>query len=241
MKVEKRRYRNEIKYVCTGQTLALIESRIRHVCPLDRNAGKAGSYTIQSAYFDDYRDSGYYDNENGCDPREKFRIRVYNGDLGRIALECKQKNRGMTHKDACLISRELCDAFFQDNKVVIQEAFWRETASEEALLKKFILRYQTAFLRPKVLIRYDRTPYVYTAGNVRITFDRNIEAASAEGGLTGERMFRPVMQTGYHVLEVKYDGLLPDFLYNLLQAGQLQRTNYSKYYIGRKLLENGGK
>lgn len=235
------KYRNEIKYICTNQMLALIEGRIRHVCSLDRNVGDAGIYTIQSAYFDDYRDSGYYDNEDGCDPREKFRIRIYNGDLGRIALECKQKNRGMIHKESCLISRELCAAFFQDKKSVIQDAFCGEEASGKALLKKFILQYQTVFLRPKVVIRYDRTPYVYAAGNVRITFDRNIEASAAVNDLAGEKIFRPVMQTGYHVLEVKYDELLPDFLYNLLQIPQLQRTNYSKYYIGRRLLDNEGK
>lgn len=220
--------------------LALIGSRLRHVCSLDSHAGEDGSYTVLSAYFDDYRDSCYYDNENGSDPKEKFRIRIYNSDMGRIALECKRKHKGMTHKDSCQISRELCDSIFCDDRAAVQRAYYDTADSEGALLRKFILRYQTDMLRPKAIIRYERTPYVYAAGNVRITFDRNIEVSASVDSLVGEKTFRPVMPTGYHVLEVKYDEFFPDFFRKLLQLEQLQWTSCSKYYIGKKLLNNKG-
>ena len=42
------------------------------------------------------------------------------------------------------------------------------------------------------------------------------------------------MPTGKHILEVKYDELLPDFLYQLMSLGSLQQTAFSKYYLCRK-------
>ena len=36
-----------------------------------------------------------------------------------------------------------------------------------------------------------------------------------------------------HVLEVKYDELLPDSIAQLLELGSLQQSAFSKYYLGR--------
>ncbi len=82
-------WRHELKFVCTLPQLTIIENRI---CPLlrpDPHAGCAGMYCVRSVYFDDRWDGGYYGNEDGTDPREKFRIRIYNGSSERIALELK--------------------------------------------------------------------------------------------------------------------------------------------------------
>ena len=45
---------------------------------------------------------------------------------------------------------------------------------------------------------------------------------------------RPVMSSGKHILEVKYDELLPDCLHDLFEDMNLQRSTFSKYYICRK-------
>ena len=70
------KYRHELKYICTAAELAMIQGRIHHLIPLDSHAGENGMYQIRSLYFDDYYDRCYYENENGTDPREKFRIRI---------------------------------------------------------------------------------------------------------------------------------------------------------------------
>ena len=88
------KYRHELKYVCTAAELALIQSRIHHLIPLDSHVGDTGMYNIRSLYFDDYYNRCYYENENGTDPREKFRIRIYNGSTDKISLELKKKERG---------------------------------------------------------------------------------------------------------------------------------------------------
>ena len=43
----------------------------------------------------------------------------------------------------------------------------------------------------------------------------------------------PVLPAGLHVLEVKYDEFLPDFIAKQLEIGILRQTAFSKYYLGR--------
>ena len=86
-------YRHEFKYRCTAAQLAVLKGRLDAVMVPDAHAGPEG-YTIRSLYFDDWENRCYYGNENGTDPREKFRIRIYNASEDRITLECKRKEHG---------------------------------------------------------------------------------------------------------------------------------------------------
>ena len=90
-----KQYRHELKYVCTEAQLALIQARIHHLIPLDSHVGETGMYQIRSLYFDDYYNRCYYENENGVEPRKKYRIRIYNCDDSYIVLECKSKQKNM--------------------------------------------------------------------------------------------------------------------------------------------------
>lgn len=85
------------------------------------------------------------------------------------------------------------------------------------------------------MIEYERTAFVYPGGNVRVTFDRNIMASRACGDFFDERVsgMTPVLPEGLHVLEVKYDELLPDHIARQLEIGNLRQTAFSKYYLGR--------
>ena len=94
----KSKSRHEMKYQTSAGELVLLKNRINHLVPLDAHVGPSGYYSIRSLYFDDYENRCYYENENGTDPREKFRIRIYNHSTERIKLECKRKERGKTHQ-----------------------------------------------------------------------------------------------------------------------------------------------
>lgn len=232
--MENKKYRHELKYVCSEQQMLLIENRIRNICKPDVHAGAGGRYTVRSVYFDDYNNTCFYENENGIDPREKFRIRIYNGSTERINLECKQKRKGMTHKESCLLTKEQCDSILSGE----WQPNFHSCASDEPdtnLLRKFYLDYQSRMFRGKVIVQYERTPYVYSIGNVRITFDRYISASNSITDFFEDKLtLRPVMPLGQHILEVKYDELLPDYLYNAMQISNLIQTNFSKYYLCRK-------
>lgn len=218
------KYRNELKYVCSEGELQMVLARIRPICRPDPHVGAQGVYSIRSIYFDSYDNRCYFENENGCDPREKFRIRIYNASDHRITLECKRKERTMTSKVSCLLSKEQFS--------MILEGRLPESAVDSGLLRKFLSQQD---LRPKVIVAYERTPFVYAPGNVRITLDRNIGSTTNISGFFDPYLpLRPVLPTGQHVLEVKYDEFLPDFLYEAMSLGSLRQTAFSKYYLCRK-------
>ena len=206
----------------------MIKNRIHPLMELDANVGSEGRYNISSLYFDDLFDSCFYDNENGLDPREKFRIRIYNHDISRISLECKRKERGKTLKTSCLLSTS------QAEKLCHGE-YLRDIENQPPLLRKFTEQMMSRGLRPVVIVEYNRKPFVYKYGNVRVTFDMELSAsAEVTNFLTGSISKRPVMETGLHLLEVKYDEYLPDVIYNALQIDNLVQMAFSKYSLCRK-------
>lgn len=224
---EDRHYRNELKYVCSEGELQLILARIRHICPSDSHASATGTYSIRSIYFDDAQNRCFWENENGTDPREKFRIRIYNASDRRITLECKRKEHTMTNKVSCPLTK--------DQLTMILNGSLPESAVDSDLLRKLFLLHEQDNLKPNVIVAYERTPFVYAPGNVRITFDRNIGSTTNISGFFDPYLpLRPVLPTGKHILEVKYDAFLPDFLYEVMNLGSLTQTAFSKYYLCRK-------
>ena len=90
-------------------------------------------------------------------------------------------------------------------------------------------------LRPVQIVQYERVAMVEKVGHVRITFDRNIEGSSEvsrffQNNIHGILAF----ESGIHILEVKYDELLPDSIRRVLREVELRRTSYSKYYYTRR-------
>ena len=228
MKTERNRFRHEFKYIISALEISEIKNKLNHLIPVDKHAGPDGIYSIRSLYFDDYDDRCLRENEDGTDPREKFRIRIYNHSDERINLECKRKERGKTHKTSCRLTREQTEALMQ-GKIL------PDIASQPPLLQKLTMLMLTRRMRPVVIVEYDRFPYVYKNGNVRITLDTNIRSSSAVEQFLEEQIpTRPVLGVGHQLLEVKYDEYLPDFIYRSLQLHSLRQTAFSKYYICRK-------
>ena len=225
--IHREKFRNELKYICSEGELIQIHSRVQMLCDADAHAGPEGIYNIRSIYFDDLQNRYFFENENGTDPREKFRIRTYNASDSRITLECKKKERSMTHKDSCQLSKE------QYQKIL--DGSLSASDVNSTLLEKFYLIQEQRHLQPKVIVAYERTPFVYTFGNVRITFDRNIGSSTDISAFFDPYLpVRPILPLGKNILEVKYDELLPNFLYDAMSLGSLRQTTFSKYYLCRK-------
>lgn len=221
-------YRHEFKYLCSYGELMMLKVRLQGLVSLDPHVGEAGVYNIRSLYFDDIYDTCFRENEAGTDPREKFRIRIYDHSSERISLELKRKVRGKTQKLSCLLTEEQCRELMKGEIPVIQE-------ESPALLRKLCLLMQTRYMRPKVIVEYERVPYVYPHGNVRVTMDENISASNRTELFLEEQIpLRPILEAGQHILEVKYDEYLPDYVYRTVQLGNLRQTAFSKYYLCRR-------
>lgn len=229
-----KRYRNEWKYICAEEQLRMLEERLNGILELDENSGEQQIYQVNSLYFDDYDDSCFMDNDIGVNKRYKYRIRYYNDDSGQLKLERKDKCNGFCSKVSCPLPVPLYQQMIEGNAM---DVFWQ---SEEPLIREFCIQMTERRFEPKVIVAYERTAYVSLAGNVRITLDRNIRGASeVETFLRGDGMFINVQKDKLHLLEVKFDDVLPDYIKQLVYRDEMLRTTFSKYYLTRQATMNG--
>lgn len=225
---KQRSFRHELKYKLNTTQLEILKVQLPELLAPDPHAGEDGVYQIRSLYFDDWQNTCYFENENGTEPREKFRIRIYNGSDAHIRLELKRKELGMVQKRSCRINRELAESMIRGQTIPWQEDM-------DPLLKKFYILQETRLLTPKIIVEYDRIPFVYPDGNVRVTLDLNIRTSrQVEDFFEPEISARPIMPMDTHLLEAKFDQFLPDFISRIFQQKQLQRVTYSKFYYCRK-------
>ena len=185
-----------------------------------------GRYTIRSLYFDDYHNKALLEKLDGTDPREKFRIRIYNRRDDYICLEKKIKKGELTQKLQTRLTKDRCDAILKGDI----DWMWRQG---DGLLAELYARMREG-LTPKTIVESDRLPIVYAPGNVRVTLDRNIRSGVTSTDLFGDIPLVPV--SPMDVLEVKFDAYLPDVV-RLLTAGlDSRRTSVSKYALCRKTI-----
>ena len=209
-------YRHELKFLITNVDKTELRNILQHFCHHDRHAID-GFYSISSLYFDDIYHTAYQEKLDGVEIRKKYRIRIYNCSDSVISLECKYKNGQYIHKESVRLTRDEYDSILEGNVSFLLE-------KKEPLAKEFYVDYKTALLRPCVNVVYEREPFIYDAGTVRITFDENIRAARCTDDL-----FDPsvpswaVLPPGQHVLEVKFTGLLPERIRTIcLKYGNVQ-------------------
>lgn len=222
------RYRHEYKYFLNAIQENILLIKAEGLLQRDCHAGEKGFYWIKSLYFDDLDNTCLNENIDGTDKRSKFRIRYYNDDKSYINLEKKSKIRGMTHKESCRLSIEEC-------RMLIKGMIPTEIVDSNPVKQKLLLEMQLRGLQPKVIVTYKRRPFVYSAGNVRVTFDQNITSSTdISGFLEGNYIERPVLASGKSILEVKWDELLPLHIKEHLKIDGLQWTSFSKYYMCRR-------
>lgn len=229
-----KKYRHEYKYMMDACQAALLEARVSLLMRRDSHAGAEGTYLIKSLYFDDYNDSCFWEKEDGLNERSKFRIRYYNQDKDFIRLEKKSKKNGMTCKESCFITEEMCRSFMEGRIPEIRPDM-------PEMMKTLFTEMRLRALMPKVIVVYERKPYVCSMGNVRVTFDRNLSSSNDIVHFLNEDMvLRPIMRKGESLLEVKWDELLPDYISEHLALESLQWSAFSKYCLCRKFDCYGG-
>lgn len=226
-------FRHEYKYLCSYEQLVIQQRRLEPLLRLDQNA-QDGSYLIRSLYFDTPDDACYHENENGTDPRAKYRLRIYNCHEQPAALERKLKCRGMTHKDVSPLTSEQAG-------MLIGGHIPMADADMSPLLRQMLTDMRLRLMRPAVIVQYERTPFVCSAGNVRITLDRQLASSqSFDRFFSPDIPMRRVLPAGQGILEVKWDQFLPSYIYGHLQLEGMQWTSFSKYYLCRKYNAHGG-
>ncbi|MDO4730018.1 MAG: polyphosphate polymerase domain-containing protein [Candidatus Saccharibacteria bacterium] len=228
-----RQYRNEWKYRCNNQELALLEARLNSILSTDKHSGVSGGYSVRSLYFDDYANISAHQNQAGIPDRFKWRVRYYGGGTSKhMHLEFKRKRDGRGIKKSCRITEEEFQHILNGRP---EKVLWN---TDETLLRRFCYEIMTRDFRPKVIIGYDRIAYTEPIANIRITLDKNISASyEFNKFLTGDYLKFPLQDANNHILEVKFDNILPGYIRNIIDSYGMQQTSFSKYYFGRKKLE----
>lgn len=222
-------YRVEDKYSCDEQAMTLIQARLKSALHPDRNQSGDAGYKITSVYFDDYYDTHLQETVDGYRLRQKYRIRIYNDSFQTIKLEVKYKRDSRVYKKAQTISTE------QMKLLLAGECLPDEHPSPDSTITLFNLAIAKRCLRPKVIVEYDRAAYVFDAGNVRITLDRNLRASTDFDGFIHDNQACCLPVPDFdRVVEIKYDEFLPGFIARLLETGNMNQTSYSKYRLCRE-------
>ena len=199
-------YRHEYKFLISRADAELLKRRLPHIMERDTHAGGTGQYTIRSLYFDDFSNTAYYDKMDGVSERAKYRIRFYDYDSSLIKLEKKEKNGSLTRKTAQTITKRDAAAL----------EFARSEGCPDhpdGLTAELRIACVSKGLRPRILVDYDRTPFICRDGNTRITLDENLRTRPYIPHLfASPRAMIPVIDPEQVILEVKFDDFLPGYL-----------------------------
>ncbi|MBQ4293307.1 MAG: polyphosphate polymerase domain-containing protein [Lachnospiraceae bacterium] len=212
--------RHEIKHRISRLDMLCIRQRLLAIAESDSHATN-GRYRIRSLYFDTPDDRALKEKIDGVDRREKFRIRYYDDDLSFIRLEKKSKQNGLGTKDNARLSAE------EAQRIVDGDLLWMEE-SDQPLIRELFIKMKDQLLRPKTIVDYEREPFTYPPGNVRVTLDFNIRT----GLMCTDFLNRDVPTVPVNedpiILEVKWDEYLPEIIRYAVQTN-VRECAYSKY------------
>ena len=219
------KFRHELKYRLNYQDYTLLKMRLEALLEKDKNINADGFYTIRSLYFDDLWNSAYAEKMMGVKDRQKFRIRIYNQSSDVIRLERKIKSNQYISKETALLTRDETLQILAGNYDFLLK-------SDDNLKKLFYYEAKSRILRPRVMVEYDREPYVLEAGDLRIAFDKNIRAGELGFDIFDAKM--PMFETmdpGLIIMEVKFTNFIPELIRKMLPAKAADFSAFSKFIL----------
>lgn len=219
LKLHFRRF--EFKYPLTSKKYQAIKKTITKRLSIDPFAKNKGEYTIESVYFDTPSLSSYQQTKAGLKNRIKYRLRTYPQTLtskSYVFWEIKRKKDVTVLKDRSPLTSAQTQALLDQTSVIYQK---------DKTLEKFNYALKRHLLRPKILIRYRREPFI-ALNDLRITFDYSIETGTLNEFGQKNIAVKPLLPN-IVVMEIKFTGSLPFWLGQLVRKFDLERQPFSKY------------
>ena len=218
-------FRHEEKFEINFSDMLTVRQRMRCVAYPDPHAVN-GVYRIRSLYFDNVSDKALREKLDGVSQREKFRIRCYNGDSSVIHLEKKSKLGGLGNKQTAPLTAE------QTQRIIDGDIAWMAD-SEFPLIQELHAKMFSEGLLPRTIVDYTREPFVYPAGNVRVTLDYDIRTGMRCTDFLNDSCVT-VPASDCIILEVKWDAFLPDIIKDAVSIEDRRVGAFSKYAACRK-------
>lgn len=213
--------RHEVKHNINFVDYIVLKQRLRAVLYPDVHAGADGTYHIRSLYFDNAENKALREKLDGIKNRDKYRIRYYNDDTDFIHLEKKSKR-----KDLCIKKSAFMEAS-QVQALLDGDVEWMAESGDD-LIRELYHKMQQDQLRPVTIVEYERDPFTYPAGNVRVTLDHHLRTSLYYSDfLKPDCVTVPVGDDV--ILEVKWDAYLPDIVRDAVQLKNRRAAAFSKY------------
>lgn len=214
-------YRNEWKHEISYCDMLILRQRLSAVARCDSHA-QNGKYEIRSLYFDNISDRALREKIDGVNKREKFRIRLYNRDTSVIFLEKKSKINNLCRKESVRLTAEQVRAILEGDYAWMPK-------SGIPLAVELYSKINALGLRPKTIVEYIREPFVYSAGNVRVTIDRGIRTGMGCTDFLNPSCVTVPVENSPIILEVKWDDFLPDIIRDAVLLEDSRVGAFSKY------------
>ena len=231
--------RFEMKYIIRKSISESIQKEIRNFMIYDGYANKElkKNYFVRSLYFENNNYSNFNEKVDGVKLRHKYRIRTYSNKLDKntpIFLELKGRENLRTYKTRFFIEQNDLNLFFEKKNYFKL----KKTYSDNYLIEQFVFDCYRKNLSPKILVDYNRTPYINKSGlYFRLTFDNNIISMSNSSLYsTGLNFGWRECLAGFTILEVKFESSIPAWFQRIVQSYQLQIRSISKFVIATDTL-----
>ena len=231
--------RFEMKYIIRKSISESIQKEIRNFMIYDGYATKElkKNYFVRSLYFENNNYSNFNEKVDGVKLRHKYRIRTYSNKLDKnipIFLELKGRENERTYKIRFFIKQDDLNLFFEKKNYFKLKKIY----SDNYLIEQFIFDCYRKNLSPKILVDYNRTPYINKSGlYFRLTFDNNIVS------LSNSSLYSTSLNSGWReclagftILEVKFKSSIPAWFQRIVQSYQLQIRSISKFVIAADTL-----
>ena len=220
------KFRHEWKHEINAADLIILRQRLRAVMRTDPHAAD-GKYRIRSLYFDNNEDKALREKLDGVNIREKFRIRLYNNDPSVIHLEKKSKRGGLGSKHLVSITAK------ETQRIISGDIDWMHD-DERELLQELHQKMRAQGLKPRTIVDYTREPFIFPAGNVRVTLDYDIRTGLCSTDVLSPDCLTVPVPGNPAVLEVKCDEFLPDVIRDIVQLEGRRTGAFSKYAASRQ-------
>lgn len=218
--------RNELKYYINYSDYKIFYDILNNHLEQDERAIHNKGY-IRSLYFDNIFDKAFHEKEAGILNRKKYRLRLYNLDTNKVKFEIKNKTNNQISKDTAFISRDDAIEVQNENYEVLLKY-------NNPVLNKVYGEFKREPYKPVAVIDYTREAFMFPLNNIRITFDKNLQATSENLDIFSDNHFmKPLLKRGVLVMEVKYNHFLPSWIKKLIQVPRFERSAISKFCIGR--------
>lgn len=214
-------FRHEWKFEINEVDRRVLKARLAAVMQPDSHA-KNNRYRVRSLYFDTPADTAFFEKIDGVNRREKFRIRMYDDDPSFLRLEKKSKVNGLCQKVTAPLTKEQTEQIIAGNIDFLRVA-------EHPLLRELYVKMRTQELRPKSIVEYTREPFVFSAGNVRVTIDSHLRTGVRSTDFLNPAQPLTPAADAPPILEVKWDAFLPDIVRDAVGLESRRVGAFSKY------------